>query len=228
MLVAIEQHAPVIVAGGEVVRGALQHRRKQVLGVVEDLECHADAGQQPHRLDVVAVGQQERADQLLGAHDVAIGKQAGRRDHLRRHALQGRDLGGGGGRVGTVADHPVEPLEHAPGRGKGPVHLHRLLVRFDRGLGVLHRDVTVAALLVQAAEVRVVTLEALEGRQRVPEAPRLPLTEREQVQYVPILGYFGLENCRRRDGCAEAPLREEAADPMELAFHGRGASNGRA
>jgi hypothetical protein len=74
----------------------------------------------------------------------------------------------------------------------------------------------------------VVTLEALEGRQRVPEAPRLPLTEREQVQYVPILGYFGLETCRRRDGCVEAPLLEEAADPMELAFHGRGASNGRA
>jgi hypothetical protein len=54
-LVALDQGGGVVVAGRIVVGRLLQHRCQQNFRVIEDVELHADASEEPHRLHVVAV-----------------------------------------------------------------------------------------------------------------------------------------------------------------------------
>ena len=55
VLVALQERPDEVEARRVVLRRELEHGVEQELGVVEHLELDADAGEQPHRLDVVAV-----------------------------------------------------------------------------------------------------------------------------------------------------------------------------
>ena len=119
VLVAVQQHAGVVAPQFDVVRGHLQGRGQQDLGIIEHLARDADAGQQPHRLDMIAVAQQERANELFGGREVAFAEQTGRGDDLWRKRFQLVRVRGGHLALRFVTDHLVEPLEHAPGGRAG-------------------------------------------------------------------------------------------------------------
>ena len=72
VLVAVEEHAGVVAAQFYVIRRHFERRRQQNLGVVEHFARDADAREQPHGLDVIAVAQQERANLLFRGGELAI------------------------------------------------------------------------------------------------------------------------------------------------------------
>ena len=87
VLVAVEQHAGIVASQFDVVRGHLKRRGQQDLGVIEYLARDANAGQEAHRLDLVAMAQQERADQVFCRRQVAFAEVPCRCDDLGRHGL---------------------------------------------------------------------------------------------------------------------------------------------
>ena len=65
----------IIMARGVVIGREAQDGLEQRLGIVEDLACDADPGEQTHRIGMIAVAQQIGADDLLGGHEIAVGEQ---------------------------------------------------------------------------------------------------------------------------------------------------------
>ena len=90
--VALDEHLDVLEARGVVVRRKFEHAFQQQLRVIEDVTLDADARQQAHRLHVVAVLQQEGADQLLRGRELAVREQRRRGDHLRGQLLERGDV----------------------------------------------------------------------------------------------------------------------------------------
>jgi hypothetical protein len=153
-----------------VVGRQLQRRRQQQLGVVQDALRHADLGQEPHRLGMVAVAQQEGPDPRLRRNDVAVCEQGGAGHDLARQTRQGRDVGGGGLRIGEVAGQPVEPFEHLPGHRQGGIDVHRPQEGVDGLRRIPLGDEAEAAFLMQQTELRMRVREARQARQRLVEA----------------------------------------------------------
>jgi len=137
---------------------------------------------------VIAVAQQERADEPFGGRQLAFAEQTRRGDDLWRHRFQLVRVRGGHPAVFLVTDHLVEPLEHAPGGGQSGVDLNRALVGLNRALRVPDRDVAVTALLIELARTRVMALHVGERVEGILDLTRLPLSEGEQVEDVPVLG----------------------------------------
>ena len=164
LLVAVQlhQHERVFLARDAVVRRPLEQGGEQHLGVEIDLVRDADAGQEPHRLDVIAVLEEKGAHECLGRLQVAVQEQPGRQHHFLRQAAQGGDVTARRGGILLVALHAVKALEHLPAAWQRVVEVHRL----EKGLSGLRRlpqlDEAAAAFLVQATEARMVLLERRE------------------------------------------------------------------
>jgi len=73
--VAVEQDAGVVAPQFDVIRGHGECRGQQHLGIVEYVARHAEAGEQAHRLDMIAVAQQERADELFRSRQLAFAEE---------------------------------------------------------------------------------------------------------------------------------------------------------
>ena len=65
VLLPLQQGLGVFVAGGPVVRRQGEHRRQQGLGFVEHVVRQRNAGEQAHRVGLIALAQQKGADDLL-------------------------------------------------------------------------------------------------------------------------------------------------------------------
>ena len=161
---------------------------EQQFRIVVHLELHADLCQQPHTLDVVAVSQQEPADELFGGNDVAVGKQARGGRHLRGQAFQLGDVLGGEFGVAGAPGHVEQDLQGVPACRERRVDVHRLQERLDGGLGILPRDEAVAALLEQPAIPgcncsRRASVDRASGMRL-----QIPLADGDDVQDVAILG----------------------------------------
>ena len=140
--------------------------------------------------------------------------------HLRRQSLEGGDMRGGHGGVVASPRHPIEALEHAPARGQCRVDVHCPQERIDRPRRILQRDVAVPALLVQAAESRLVALEPLQASPGPPESgpgaagssPRGSRTSR-----------FSGSSDSERLGCPQSlgmlAALEKLADAANFQFH---------
>ena len=70
----LHQHLRVVEARRVIIRGQLEHPLEQQLRIIEHVALDADAREQPHRLDVVAVLEQERPHELLGRCQVTVGE----------------------------------------------------------------------------------------------------------------------------------------------------------
>jgi hypothetical protein len=105
VLVAVQERDRILVAGGMIVRCEHQHLLEQELGIVHDVEFHADLREQPHTLDVIAMSQQVLAHELLGRRDLAVREHAVCGEDLRRQVRELRGLSGGVVRVGMAAGH---------------------------------------------------------------------------------------------------------------------------
>ena len=83
VLVALDQDDCVFVARQAMVGRDGERALEQQFGVIDDIEIQADLREQPHRLDVIAMGQEIPADDILGVAHLAV----------RVHAEGGHDLG---------------------------------------------------------------------------------------------------------------------------------------
>ena len=63
---ALDEDLGVVEAGRVVVRRQIEHRLEQQLRIVENVALDANAREQTHGLDVMAVLQQEGANEMLG------------------------------------------------------------------------------------------------------------------------------------------------------------------
>ena len=84
VLMAAEQGDGVLVAGGMILRRERHHSLEEELGVVHDIEFHADLREQPHALDVIAIGQQVLANDMLSGVDLTVREHAEGGQELRR------------------------------------------------------------------------------------------------------------------------------------------------
>ena len=104
VLMPLQQHDRVLVAGGIMIRRQRERALEQDLGVVQHIELHADLGQQPHAFDMIAVGEQVLADHPFGIVDLAVGEHAECGGDLDRQARELRHLAG---RVLGIRGWPV-------------------------------------------------------------------------------------------------------------------------
>ena len=113
--VQLDERLGVLLARGAVVGRKLEHRCQQQLRIVEDPVRDADAREQPHGLDVVAVLQQERADHGLGRLEVAVREEAGGHHHLAQAGFASvATCAAAIAAFVALALHAIQPLEHAP------------------------------------------------------------------------------------------------------------------
>ena len=210
VLVAQRQHDRVVVADDTVVRFHLEHGFEQHLGIIEDVELHADLGEQPHRIRVErAFGLEIMADDLLGLGEVALREHALGGDDLRcdrgdAAGLRRRPLG-----IRRLADESVERFQPVPARRQSRVQPQRSLERLDGPRGVPLGDEAVPALLVQAAEFRVPLLELIERRECFRHAFQVALADRDHVERVAVLG-LRLAQCLGDDqGLREVALLQQ-------------------
>ncbi len=68
----LDQYLGVFGASGPIIGGQFDDRRQQQFRVVEHLARHADAGQQAHGLDLIAMLQKIGAHQRLGRIQIAV------------------------------------------------------------------------------------------------------------------------------------------------------------
>ena len=118
VLMAAQQGERVLVARGMIIRREHQDVLQQELGVVHDVEFHADLREQPHTLDVIAVGQQVLANDMLGRNDFTVREHAEGGQDLRRQIGELRDLTGGVLCIGRAASHAEQHLQSIPTRGQ--------------------------------------------------------------------------------------------------------------
>ena len=220
VLVPPQQDRRVVVSGGQVVGFPLEHGFQQELGVVEDLERSADPCEQAHRLDVIAVLEQERPDEVFGGENVAIAEEARRVDDLRRQGLQLGDLCCGLGCRRRIAGHAVQTLEHAPAGRQRPVQAHGFRKRLDRTRRVTQHDVAVAAFLQAATEAWMESLQAVQHLQSVTGLAELAERQGLEVKHVPVFRDPGFEQARGGDRLGEPPFCQQRADLLYTGLDG--------
>ena len=216
VLVHLQQHLGIFTARRMVGGRQFEHGREQQLGVVQHLAHHADPGQQPHAFDVVALAQEVGADQGLSRIHVAVREQPRCRHHFRRKLLQYRHMAGGHGGVVGLARHAVEPLEYAPAGRQGMVEVHRPKKGVDGPRRLPQHDETMSALLVQPAEVRMMPLQLLQGRQRIAHLSEKTSRDRRDQQHVALSRLARQRVSGRREGLGKLLPRKQSPNPTYL------------
>jgi hypothetical protein len=214
--VQLDQHARVLLAGDAVMRGQREDCREQQLRIVEHLVGDADAGQQPHRLDVVAVLEQVAPDQWLCELQIAIGEQpCGHHDLLRKLA-QRCDVASRHGGVFRLPGHAIQALEHGPAAWQRVVDVHGLEESSD-GLGCLtHLHVAAAAFLVEAAEARMVVLDSVEGLHGIGDAVQVALCDGDAQQSVAMASDFRVQPLAGGQHRCELMLAHQCPDARHV------------
>jgi hypothetical protein len=146
----------------------------------------------------------------------SVGKQSGRRDHLRRQFAQGRQLGGGRVSSRQIPGHTVQAFEHGPTVGKSVIQAHGHRKSADRRLCLPREDEAMPALLMQAAEARVLPLECGQRVQRIGDPPRKPLRDRRQQQRIALLRHAGQQGFSRGQGVGELVRAQQSAHRGEF------------
>jgi hypothetical protein len=117
VLMTLQQHDRIVVARLAVLRRHLEDVLQEKFGVVGHVELHADLGEQPHALDVIAMGQQIAAHHPFRIENLAVGIHAEGRDDLGRQGGEIRELARSVAGVARTPLDAVERLEGAPARG---------------------------------------------------------------------------------------------------------------
>ena len=79
-----------------------------------------------------------------------------------------------------------------------------------------------AALLIQEAPARVMALELLERGERIGGPMRVPQSERQQVQDIPVLGIRPAQGRGGVHRLSEVPLLEQSTNPLDLGLDSTG------
>ena len=130
---------------------------------------------------------EERAQDPLRPVQVSLGEHPRCGEHRRRQPRKHRHLPGRRGRLLRAAGGTVQLRERPPARVQDRIECHGALIGGNRGTSVPAGAVAVAALLIQAGEVSMSGLQALEGRECGANAPELALADRNDVEHVAVL-----------------------------------------
>ena len=121
----LHQGLGIVVSRRAMVGRQGQHRLQQQFRIIQHVARDPDLGQKPHRLRMIAMPQEEGADDVFRRRQIAVGEQGCRRHHLGRQIAKRRDMGGGGRRIVGIAGQAIDALQHAPARGQGRIDVHR-------------------------------------------------------------------------------------------------------
>ena len=175
-----DECAGIFLAGDAITGCNLEDCRQQQFRIVEHLARNGNAGEQPHGLDMIAVIQQVGTHQRLGLVQIAVLKQPGRPHHLRRQLMQRGHMTGRHGGVVGLPRHAVEAIEQAPARRQRVIDVHRAQKSLDGLRRLLHKDKTVSAFLMEAAEAGMMPLQGVERVQGVGDPAKTSLCNRHE------------------------------------------------
>ena len=171
---------------------------------------------------MIAVRLQKAADDLLGQEDVAVREQARRGHDRRRQARELRHMSRGHLRLGGSPRRPEQNLQGIPTCRQRRVDVHRGQEGLDGGIGIVYRDIAMAALLIKAAEARMQALQAREGIERLGDLAEIALAHGNEVQGITILRCRGQQPITRGQRLGE-PLRlNQTLNPHNLRLDGQG------
>jgi hypothetical protein len=219
--VAIHQAARIFQARRAMVGLQLEHGGQEQLGIVQHAARHADFGQQPHRLGVIPMAQEEGADPPFGWIQVPVGEQGRAGHHLAWKGRQGGDMGRRGRRIGRVADQPIEAFEHLPGHGQGRIDVHRPQQGVDGCRGIAPRDEAKSALLVEKAEPGLKGLQPRQALHGLVDTQQVAQAGGLDEQQITIPGPIDQHRPGHRQGVPVPSLALEAAEAEDLGFHRR-------
>ncbi len=211
VLVPLQQDLNVVKARRPVIGFHAQHVLKQQLGIIQDVQLHADLRQQPHAFNVITVRQQIAAHQAFGALDLPIGEHAAGRDDLGRKRGELGDVRGGRGSVGSASVHAIQRLQGTPARRQRRIEPYGTLECLDSFRRPPLHDPAVTALLVGSGVLRVQRLQPLQRGERRIDAPLQPLRDGKHVEPIAALGLLSQECASLTLGLCELALLERLA-----------------
>ncbi len=221
MLVAIEQCDRVLVAGGMIIGRERHHVLEEKLGIVGNVEFHADLREQAHPFDVIAMGQQVLANDVLGGVDFAVREHAEGGEQFRRQCRELRGLTRGVLGIGAAPGHAEQHLECMPARGKRWVQIDGAQKRLDGRLRRTHGHIAMPSFLEQAAVTRMAPFQFGQRRERLWNALQIPQAHCGHVQHVAILGNLRAQHLGSRERLLQMPVLEQRADAPDFGFDRR-------
>ena len=195
---------------------------EQQLRIVIYFQLHPDLRQQPHPFDVIAVPQQELTDELLGGDDLAVRKETRGGNHLHGQGGEFSNVLAGDIGVRGAPGYLEQDLQGVPARRQRRIDVHRPQKRLDGGFGLLPRDVAMAALLKQPAEVRMQLLEPGERPQSIGYALQISLADGDDVPDVAILRNLLAQRLGIGQRCRELAFLQEGLQAQHLRFDSGG------
>ena len=176
----------------------------------------ANARQQSHAFDVVAVLQQVGAGHGFRRGEFAVGEQGRGRDDLGRQPLQGGDVAGGHLGVFGLAGHFVQRLQGAPTRRQRRIEIHGVQECVNRARRIAQRHEAIPSFLIQPAEPWMEPLKPLQDGKRLRNAIEVPQAHRLHVEHVAILRNREAQDFGRAERSAELLAFDERPDALDF------------
>ncbi len=156
--------------------------------------------------------QQVGADHRLGGIQIAVHEQPRRDHHLARELAERGHVTGRHGGVGGLPGHAIKAFEHRPARGQRVIDVDGEQERGDRLRCALQGHVAVTALLVEAAEARMVSLQRSERVEGIGDATQIPLGDGHEQQRIPLARRLGQQGFARRQRLGKIAPPDQPAD----------------
>ncbi len=190
MLVPRQESEHIVVARRVIVRGEHQHALEQKFGIVVHVELHPDPGEKPHRLDVIAVGQQVLTYDALRLVNFPVRKHAGGRYHLHRELGERRHVSSGGVGVGRTPGRAEQHLQGLPTRRQRDIDVDGRQIRLDGGGGLRAAIWQWPRSWNKRLIARMNLLETHQRVERVWNSAQVTLTDGNDVQHVAVFGHL--------------------------------------
>src|SRR5579872_3642931 len=129
---ALREHLGVLESGSVVVWREIEEPFEQQLSINVTVALHRDTREQTHGLDVMAVPEQEGANEFLGPGKLTVREQGGRCHDLWGQFAQPGSLRSSLRGICSLPGDPVQALQHAPAGRQRRADVHSALEGLDR------------------------------------------------------------------------------------------------
>src|SRR5882724_4838085 len=184
----IDQHPGIVGSRSLVSWCESQRFLQQPLRIIERLALMHDPPEQAQRFDVSARRAQVCPNYLLCRCRLAVTEQTARVHDLGRQSPEHCELPGRQRGFLHIACDAIQALEHAPAGGQRRIDVDTALEGIDCARHIVYGRETVTALLMQAAEARMLLLEALQRCQRCSTLVEATLVHGSEIKSVAAPG----------------------------------------
>ena len=186
-LLSFLQRADIVEPRTDIVRVELDSRFEQEFRFVVDVETHPDLGKQTHAFDVVAIGLEEMATELLGLVHLAFLDQAGNRQQLGRQRGKILDLRFGEFGGCLAPGLRVKSHQHLPATQQGVVARDSFLICGQGTRKVAPIAQAMRQLLMGAAIGGIERDQVAAERECLVKLFLQPPRNRQSIQRIPVL-----------------------------------------